>query len=94
MKTVISVKVDKDVRDKARKAAAAVGLPLSTIVNNGLKQFIQEERIVFQTDKAYRMSNKLERKLVQIDADIRAGRNSSRGFTDMKEMNRYLDALK
>ncbi|OGG69122.1 hypothetical protein A3F27_03380 [Candidatus Kaiserbacteria bacterium RIFCSPHIGHO2_12_FULL_53_13] len=94
MKTVISVKVDKDVRDKARKVAQKIGVPLSMVVNSGLRQFAQEERIVFQTEKSYRMSKKLEKKLAKIDADIRAGRNMSPGFTDTKEMDRYLDALK
>lgn len=94
MKTVISVKVDKDVRDKARKVAKKIGVSLSMVVNSGLRQFAREERIVFQTEEAYQMSKKLEKKLTKIDADIRAGRNLSPGFKNAKEMDAYLDALK
>ena len=92
MKTVISVKVDKDVRDKARKVAKKIGVPLSMVVNSGLRQFAQEERIVFQTDEAYKMSKKLERKLEIIDTDIRAERNLSPAFHSAKDATRWLNA--
>lgn len=94
MKTVISVKVDRDVRDKARKVAQQMGVPLSMVVNSGLRQFAQEERIVFQTEKSYRMTKRFEKKLEKIDADIRAGRNLSPAFKTAAEMDRYLDNLK
>lgn len=91
-KTVISVKVDKDVRDKARIAARKMGVPLSMVVNSQLRRFAQEERIVFQTEKAYRMTKKFERKLEKIDADIKAGRNLSPAFTNAKDALRWLHA--
>ena len=94
MKTVISVKVDKDVRDHARKVAQRMGVPLSMVVNSGLRQFVLEERIVFQTEKAYRMTRKFEKKLEKIDADIRAGRNLSPAFKTAAEMDLYLNSLK
>lgn len=93
-KTVISVKVDKDVRDRARKVSKRIGVPLSMVVNSGLRQFVQEERIVFQTEKVYRMTKKFEKKLEKIDADIRAGRNLSPAFKTGDDMDRYLDSLK
>ena len=86
------MKVDKDVRDRARKVAREMGVPLSMVVNSGLRQFAEEERIVFQTEKAYRMSKKLEQKLEKIDADIRAGRNVSPAFRSAKDALRWLHA--
>ena len=47
MKTVISVKVDVDVRNRARRVAKKIGVPLSMIVNQHLKQFADERRIEF-----------------------------------------------
>lgn len=47
MKTAISFKVDKDVRDRARKVAKHIGVPLSMVVNQQLKQFVNERRIEF-----------------------------------------------
>lgn len=91
-KTVISVKVDKDVHDRARTVARKMGVPLSMVVNSGLRQFAQEERIVFQTEKVYRMTKKFEKKLEKIDADIEAGRNLSPAFVNADDAIRWLHA--
>ena len=40
MKTVLNVKTDKDVKEKAQALAKHMGIPLSTIVNAHLKAFI------------------------------------------------------
>ncbi len=45
MKTVISIKVDKDVRDRARKTAKKMGVPLSLVVNAGLRKFAEDQRL-------------------------------------------------
>jgi len=93
-KTVISVKVDRDVHERARKISKQIGVPLSMVVNSGLRQFAQEERIVFQTEKVYRMTKKFEKKLEKIDADIKAGRNLSPAFKTAAEMDNYLNGLR
>ena len=94
MKTAISVKVDKDVRDRAQKVARKLGLPLSIIVNTSLRQFAEEERLVIQTPRVYKMTKKLERRLAPIEADIKAGRNLSPMLRTPKEIGAYLDGLK
>lgn len=94
MKTVISVKVDKDVRDRARSAAKIIGVPLSMIVNNSLRQFAAEQCVTF---RAPLVPNAKTRKILdEALRDIREGREDkfSPAFTDMKEMDRYLDNLK
>ena len=82
--------MDKDVRDKARKIAKKIGVPLSMVVNSGLRQFAKEERVVFQTEKAYHMTEKFERKLARIDADIKAGRNLSPAFKNANDAIAWL----
>ncbi|MDP2655218.1 MAG: type II toxin-antitoxin system RelB/DinJ family antitoxin [bacterium] len=47
MKTAISFKIDKDVRNRARSVAQRIGVPLSMVVNQQLKQFADERRIEF-----------------------------------------------
>jgi antitoxin component of RelBE/YafQ-DinJ toxin-antitoxin module len=94
MKTVISVKVDKDVRDRARKAAKRIGVPLSMIVNQQLKTFAAERRIEFVEPL---IPNAKTRKILdEALRDIKEGRKDkfSPAFTDMKEMDKYLDGLK
>lgn len=91
MKTVLNVKVDKEVKQKAQKVAAELGLPLSIVVNANLQRFIQDRRIVFAAPR--KMSKKLERRLKRVDADLKAGRNLSPVFGSAKEMDDYLDSL-
>ena len=93
MKTVISVKVDKSVRDRARAVAKSIGLPLSTIINQQLKQFADERRIEFAEPL---IPNAKTKKIIdQTLADWKAGRKEkfSPIFSDMDEANRYLNAL-
>jgi antitoxin component of RelBE/YafQ-DinJ toxin-antitoxin module len=93
MKTVISVKVDKDVRDKARKVAKRIGLPLSTIVNQQLKQFAAAQRIEFAEPL---IPNAKTRKLLdEAMRDWREGRMDtfSPVFSSASEMDAALDWL-
>ena len=41
MKTVLNVKTDKDIKEKAQRLAQHLGIPLSTVVNAHLKNFIE-----------------------------------------------------
>ena len=45
MKTVLTVKTDVDVKRDAQKLAKEMGVPLSTIVNAQLKQFVRDRRL-------------------------------------------------
>ena len=94
MKTVMSFKVDKDVRDRARKVAKKIGVPLSMVVNRQLKQFAKDQRIEFGEPL---VPNAKTRKILdKALRDIREGREDkfSPAFTDTREMDKYLDGLK
>jgi addiction module RelB/DinJ family antitoxin len=90
MKTVINIKADKEVKEEAFKVAKAMGLPLSTIVNAFLKQFINERKVTFE---APLVPNKKTAKLLrEIDKDIKAGKNLSPEFTNMDEAIKWLNS--
>lgn len=91
MKTVLSVKVDKDVRDKARSVAKKIGVPLSMVVNQQLKQFAHEQAIEFSEPL---IPNKKTRKILdKALREIKAGdmRNFSPVFTNTDDMFRWLN---
>ena len=46
-KTLISIKVDKEVKEKAQEIARELGFTLSAIVNAYLKQFIRTREVYF-----------------------------------------------
>lgn len=94
MKTVISVKVDKDVHERARRVAKKIGVPLSMVVNQELKRFAKVQTVEFGEPL---IPNAKTRKILdEALRDIREGRDDkfSPAFTDMKEMDKYLDGLK
>lgn len=88
---MINIKADKAVKQKAQKLARELGLPLSTIINSLLKQLIRNQEIYFSS--VPQMTPELEALLGEVEADIAAGRNMGRAFSNAKEMDEYLDAL-
>jgi antitoxin component of RelBE/YafQ-DinJ toxin-antitoxin module len=91
MKTVLHLKIDREVKMNAQKAAAKLGLPLSLVVGEQLRHFVAAERITFAAP--LKPSRKLARELRRAEADIKAGRNLSPVFHSAAEMDAYLDAL-
>jgi len=91
MKTVINIKVDKEIKDQAVQTAKDMALPLSTIINAFLKKFINDRRITFTAP--FTPSERLQKVLKQGEKDIKAGKNMSPLFTDMDEMDAYLRNL-
>jgi len=91
MKTVMSFKVDKDVRDKARKVAKKIGVPLSMVVNRQLKQFAKDQRIEFGEPL---IPNAKTRKILdEALRDIREGREDkfSPMFDNADDAIRWLE---
>lgn len=89
-KTVISVKVDKDVRDRARKVSRRIGVPLSMVVNQELRRFADERRVEFREPL---IPNAKTRKILdEALKDIREGRGNkfSPAFTNMRDAIRWL----
>ncbi len=88
MKTLISVKIDNEVKTKAQNLTQELGIPLSTLVNAYLRQFVREKRAVFTS--AWQMSPELEKMLGPIENDIRRGRNISRSISSPDELDMVL----
>ncbi len=88
MKTIINIKVDKEVKEQAFEVARDMGVPLSTLTNAFLKRLIKERTITFTAP--LRPSKKLQKILEETHKDIEAGKNLSPAFTDVDEMMAYL----
>ena len=88
MKTVISIKVDQDVKDQAKAIAASAGISLSTAVNAYLRQLVATRRIELYA--AEPMSPELEALILEVEAERMAGL-ASKPFTSVDE---FLSDLK
>ncbi len=90
MKTQLIVKTDKEVKVQAQRTAKELGLPLSTLINAYLKQFIRTKEAHFRV--LPKMTPRLERLIGQVRKDAKAGKNLSPIFNDTREMLDYLHA--
>ncbi len=92
MKTaMINIKTETHVKAEAQKLAKELGFSLSSIVTASLKQFIRTREVQFSM--SHKMTPYLEGILKQVDKDIKANKNLSKNFTNIKEMDSYLDTL-
>ena len=88
MKTLISIKIDRDTKTKAQMVAKDIGLPLSTLINAYLKQFVREKRVDFALP--LRPNRKTAKFLDRSRADYNKGKNISPVFSNMKDAIAYL----
>lgn len=90
VKTVINIKADKVVKERAQIVADRLGVPLSTIINAFLKQFILSEEVTFSA--VTKMTSELEAVLDFIEKDIKVKKNITKSMT-VKEAASYLSTL-
>ncbi len=88
MKTVINIKTDKDIKEKAQKIAKELGMPLSTVVNASLKQFVRNKEVYFSL--ASEITTGLESILSRADKDIVSKTNISPAFRTAEDAIKYL----
>lgn len=61
MDTTLTIKTNKELRNKAKKVANELGIPLSTVINAMLKQFVREKEIILSA----RTPNEMTRRAVR-----------------------------
>lgn len=88
MKTVLSVKTDKNVKDRAQALAKHMGIPLSTVVNIQLKSFIETGELHITREPELRPEVKAELKAAMAKAE--AGIGLSSRFKTAKEAIAWL----
>lgn len=88
MNTVISVKVDKDVKASAQEVAKSAGITLSALINAYLRQVSATRRIELYAPE--QMTPHLESLIREVELELSAGAESP-GYERAED---FLDALK
>ena len=91
MKTIINIKADQEVKEEARRLAAEIGIPLSTLINAYLKQFIKTREVYFSNIP--RMTTALETLVGKAQTDFKEKKNIAGPFGTTQEMDKYLDSI-
>lgn len=88
---MINIKADREVKEKAQRVARDLGMPLSTVINAYLRQFIRTKEVHFYIEGELKPS--VKRRLNRLTKEAREGKNLSPTFRNAKEMDIYLNSL-
>ena len=70
--TILNIKTDKKLKADAQKVAAELGVPLTTVMNSFLKQFVRDKEVTFSANE-YRTTPYLEAIVKEARAEYEAG---------------------
>src|SRR3989344_2583929 len=82
MKTVLNLKTDIEVKERAQALAKHLGIPLSTIVNAQLKSFIESGE--FKVNRETSMSEAAIKKINGAKKEVRSDKNMPPRFKNAK----------
>ena len=86
----ITVKIDAKVKTNAQKLAKDLGLSLSTIIENKLREVVRERQVIFRDDLVPNAA--LAKQLDQAEEDIKNNIHQSPAFDTAEEAIAYLHA--
>lgn len=89
---MLSIKIEKSLKDQARKTAQALGVSLNAVINQYIKEFIDAREISF-ADHPF-PNQKTQKILNKISADIKAGKNLAGPFNTAADMIKSLKSDK
>lgn len=84
METVVSIKMDKKIKEQASKLAKEMGFTLSSVINATLYNFVKNREL--HITEAPRMTPYLENIVAEARRDYKAGKNISKRFTNMEDL--------
>lgn len=86
--TTILIKTDKELKTKAQFLADEIGVPLTTVINAYLKQFVRDRQVVFEA--GYSVKELAAKRLRVIRADFKSGKNT----TQHESLDALLSSIK
>ena len=89
MNVILNFKTDKKLKTDAQKVARDLGLPLGTIMNHYLKEFVREKQVVFTEHPT--PSKRLIKELKKISEDVKLGKNLSPVFDNVDDAIAWLN---
>ncbi len=70
-KTMLNIKIDSRLKKEAQKLAKEFGLPLSTIISQKIKEFVEEREIRFR--EPLKLNKKTEEEILKMSEEIKRG---------------------
>ncbi|PIZ63308.1 type II toxin-antitoxin system antitoxin, RelB/DinJ family [Candidatus Saccharibacteria bacterium CG_4_10_14_0_2_um_filter_52_9] len=90
-KTIINLKVSKNLKHEAQELADEIGVPLTTVITASLKEFVRSRSL---TVSAFpRLKPEIEKELGEAIEDYKKGKNTSKVYTKPDEVTSHLSSL-
>jgi DNA-damage-inducible protein J len=89
MQTILNIKTDKELKEQAQRIAKEIGVPLTTVVNSFLKQFVRDEEVTFSA-KEYKMTPYLEAMVEEARKEFAEGKTSG-PFDNAEDLIKHLN---
>ncbi len=90
MKTTLHTKIDKDVKERAQSLANELGIPISTIINSQLREFVRSG--TFQVAREPQLKESVWKEILKASKDAKEGKNISPEFTNVEDAKRWLNS--
>lgn len=90
MKVTLHTKIDKDTKEKAQLLANDLGIPISTIINSQLREFVRSG--TFQVSREPQIKESVLKEILKISKDAKAGKNVSPEFDNLDDAIKWLNA--
>lgn len=88
MNTTITIKTEKKLRDKAKRTAKELGIPLTTAMNAMLRQFVRDRSITVSLEPKIRPEKLAEWNKISEEMDKHPERTKS--FSNIEDMISHL----
>ncbi len=90
MKTTLHTKIDKDVKERAQSLANELGIPISTIINSQLREFVRSG--TFQVAREPQLKESVWKEIIKASKEAKEGKNISPEFDNVKDAMKWLNA--
>ena len=88
MKTILNIKVDKEEKEKAKQIASQMGVPLSTIINAHLREFIRTREFSVKLDPV--LKPEVEKELLKRSREYHKNPKVAYTASSMAEVRKFL----
>lgn len=88
MNTILNIKTNKDLKTEAQALASELGIPLTTVVNSYLKQFIRDRKIVLGIDDV--VNKTLMNEWDSVSKKAKSNKDISKVFHKKEDLFKYL----
>ncbi|PIP87387.1 hypothetical protein COW81_00365 [Candidatus Campbellbacteria bacterium CG22_combo_CG10-13_8_21_14_all_36_13] len=87
---IVNIKTDPVTKRQAQSVARALGVPLSLVLNESLKRFVREKRIVFEAEGELRPE--VGKAILKASEDYKKGKDISPSFSNWEDAMTWLNS--